>query len=189
MARRPSAPPDGCPAERMDLRFIPELSVVRPPATRAVDVLRLLAKVATAHGYAWDTFEEALLCRELQFPTGLPTPTPVAIPHTDPEHVRKPGLAVALLDPAVPFGEMGRPEANVPVRLVVLLLISESSAQVEILSRLVAVLRHPDLGSALSGIIDPQTLTSALESFAARVARGPGSRWGPDGGSSEHPSP
>lgn len=169
-ARGKLAPLSGLHVGRVELRFLPELCVVRPPATRAVDVLRLLARVAMVHGYVRDTLEEALLARERQFPTGLPTPTPVAIPHTDPRHVRKPGLAVALLDPAVSFGEMGRPEANVPVRLVVLLLINDPSAQVKILSRIVAVLRHPDLADILSDITDPQTLASALESFASRVS-------------------
>lgn len=168
--RKPSAPSHSRRVPPGDLRFLPELCLVRPPATRAIDVLRLLARVATAEGYARDTLEEALLARERQFPTGLPTPTPVAIPHTDPVHVRQPGLGLALLDPAVPFGEMGRPEATVPVRLVVLLLVSDPSAQVSTLSRIVAVLRHPDLGASLEGAADPRSLAAALDEFAARVA-------------------
>lgn len=148
---------------------MPELSVastlclIRPDARTAPEVLSLLAQRAIAAGYAEVTFEQALLDREDAFPTGLPTPTPVAIPHTDVQHVIRPALAAALLDPPVAFGEMGgSPGRTVDVRVVVALLVTDPKAQVDLLVRVLGVVQRPDWAAGLDGIDDPADLARAL---------------------------
>ncbi|MBM7502343.1 PTS system galactitol-specific IIA component [Brachybacterium muris] len=105
-------------------------------------VLRALAARLHASGAVTDGFEAAVLERERTYPTGLPTVIPAAIPHTDPEHVIEPGIAVATLREPVAFGEMGGSgEATVPVRLVVMLVLREAQAQLEALQRLIQALQ------------------------------------------------
>ena len=49
-----------------------------------------MAKKLNELGYVKDTFLEAILKREEKFPTALPLePYIVAIPHVEPEHVKK----------------------------------------------------------------------------------------------------
>lgn len=105
-------------------------------------VLRALAARLHASGAVTDDFEAAVLERERQYPTGLPTVIPAAIPHTDPQHVIEPGIAVATLCEPVDFGEMGGSgDATVPVRLVVMLVLREAHAQLEALQRLIQALQ------------------------------------------------
>ena len=136
------------PTTMNPIQVVASLSLVRPLATSAADVLRAVAEQALEQGFVRDTFAEALLAREMEFPTGLPTPFPVAIPHTGPEHVLRPALAVVLLDPPVEFGEMGGADRTVAVRLAVVLMVTDSSSQVGLLSRLITALRRPDLPGA-----------------------------------------
>lgn len=145
------------------IRVVASLSLVRPPATSAVGVLRAVAEQALKQGFVRDTFADALLAREKEFPTGLPTPLPVAIPHTDPEHVLRPALAAVLLDPPVEFGEMGGADRTVAVRLAVVLMVTDPSSQVGLLSRLITALRRPDLKEALAGADTPSALADAVQ--------------------------
>lgn len=120
----------------IDMRVHPDLCLVRPTAQTSTDVLQQLGAIAVHAGYAHPTFTQAIIDREAVFPTGLPTPTAIAIPHTDVHHVQRPALAAALLEPPVSFGEMGGTgEAAVAVRLVIALLVTDPTAQVPLLGR------------------------------------------------------
>lgn len=141
---------------------VPQLCMVRPQAVDGPSLLRLMAGVAREHGWVTDGFAEALVGREREFPTGLPTPVPVAIPHADPVHVLRPGLAVALLDPPVAFGQMGSDEEVVDCRLAVMLLVTDPSEQVAVLNRLVTALQDPTLESRLSTVSSPQDLAATF---------------------------
>ena len=97
-------------------------------------------------GYVRDTFVDAVLEREKKFATGLPTPTiQVAIPHADVEHVLRPAIAIGVLEETVPFGEMGNPEATVPVKIVCMLAVTESETLVSLLQNLVAIFQNVEL--------------------------------------------
>jgi galactitol PTS system EIIA component len=156
----------GAPAD--EPRVVAALSLVRPPLSSATDVLRAVAALALEHGYVAPSFADALVAREASHPTGLPTHVPVAIPHTDVEHVVRPALAAVLLDPPVPFGEMGGLGGDVAVRLVVVLMVTDPAGQVGLLSRLITALRQPTLGEALADVNDPSALAQAVESLMAQ---------------------
>lgn len=142
--------------------FVASLSLVRPGLTTAGDVLRAVSGLAVEQGYVRASFLDAVVARERLFPTGLPTPLPVAIPHADAEHVVRPGLAAVTLDPPVDFGEMGGSGEVVAVRLVVVLLVDDPGAQAGLLSRLVAALRRPDLERVVAAGHDPSALVAGL---------------------------
>lgn len=147
------------------IRVVASLSLVRPPVISAADVLRAVADRALEQGFVRDTFGDALLAREKEFPTGLPTPLPVAIPHTSVEHVLRPALAAVLLNPPVEFGEMGGTDRTVAVRLAVVLMVTDPSSQVGLLSRLINALRRPDLEETLVGADSPEALADAVQSL------------------------
>lgn len=136
------------------LEVAADLCVVRPEAAVAEDLLRILGERARAAGYAAETFTQAVLAREAAYPTGLPLPTPAAIPHTDPVHVHRPALAVALLDPPVTFGEMGSADRTVDCSLAVMLLVGSPEEQVDVLGRVIGALQRPDWPELLGGATD-----------------------------------
>lgn len=146
-------------------RVVAALSLVRPRVSSAEEVLRSVAALALEQGYVRESFPDAVVQREADHPTGLPTPVPVAIPHTDTEHVVRPALAAVLLDPPVPFGEMGGAGDDVDVRLVVVLMVTDPAGQVGLLSRLITVLRQPELEQSLDGVDDPETLAARVQSL------------------------
>lgn len=114
-------------------------------------VIAQLGGLLYQSGYVRDSFVSAALAREKELPTGLPLEGEVhaAIPHTDVEHVIKPGLSMATLDKPVVFRNMVNKEEEVPVRLVFLLSLDQPKAQVEMLQEIAGVLQNPQLVAKL----------------------------------------
>lgn len=141
--------------------LMPELCFVGADVVDGEDALRILALAAVEKGFAHESFIEAVVGRERTFPTGLPLPTPVAIPHTDPHHVIRPALAALVPVRPLTFGELGGQDRKVEVELVLMLLVTDPKEQVSLLGRLITVLRAPDLGATLLGDLhDPHQLAS-----------------------------
>ena len=139
-----------------------ELALVRPVVGTAPELLRRMAGVAQVAGYVHPGFADAVVERETRFPTGLPTPVPAAIPHTDPGFVARPGLVAALLGEPVGFGEMASSDRVVPARLVVMLLVDDPEQQVATLGAVIAVLQDPGLAGRLGAVRTPADLVAAL---------------------------
>lgn len=70
------------------------------------DALRVTYEELYKYGFVRESFYRACVERERIFPTGLPTNVPVAIPHTDPEHVIVPSVCVLRLKHPVAFVSM-----------------------------------------------------------------------------------
>ncbi len=139
-----------------------DLALVHPDVTGTEDLLRLMAEQARRAGRVHDTFADAVVAREQRFPTGLPTPVPAAIPHTDAGHVAEPGVVVALLARPVEFTEMGSTDRVVPAELAVMLLVTDPQEQVTALGEVIAVLQDPELARRLAGVQHPADLVAAL---------------------------
>jgi galactitol PTS system EIIA component len=110
------------------------------------EVISLLAERLHSLGYVKPSFADAVLAREAQLPTGLPLggANNVAVPHTDPEHVIRPGLAFATLTQAVAFANMEDPDEKLPVRLVFLMALNDKDKQVEMLQEIAGAIQSPE---------------------------------------------
>ena len=73
-------------------------------------VIKTLSEKLLAQGFVKDSFYQNVLDREEVFPTGLPTIIPMAICHTESEHVISSAIAVGTVKSPVAFQEMGTPE-------------------------------------------------------------------------------
>jgi PTS system galactitol-specific IIA component len=123
-----------------------KLTLVGTPFTTKEEVINDLAERMSQGGYIKDSYLEAVLERETKMPTGLITQAyGIAIPHSDPEHVNRSAIAVALLNEPVIFKNMAAPEEDVPVRLVLLLAIAEKGSVTKVLARLAEMFLSPDL--------------------------------------------
>lgn len=97
-------------------------------------------------GKVKDTYCNAVLKRELIYPTGLNTgDIKVAIPHTDPVHVNSAGISVATLKNRVEFKNMEDPNQNIDVDLVFMLAVANPEAQVPLLVKLMGVFSDKEL--------------------------------------------
>ena len=124
------------------------------------EIINLLGKRLLDYGYVDMRFIESVKKRERDFPTGLPSIIPVAIPHTNASYCRKSAFAVGVLSKAVNFQEMGAPQNTLPIRIVFLLAVAEPKEQVRWLKRFMdllkneAVLREIRDCATASGIVD-----------------------------------
>jgi galactitol PTS system EIIA component len=114
-------------------------------------IIQLLAERLQSLGYVKPGFANAVLAREAQLPTGLPLggDNNVAVPHTDPEHVLKPGLAFATLVRPVAFANMEDPDEKLPVKLVFLMALNDKDKQIEMLQEIAGTIQSPATIDAL----------------------------------------
>lgn len=147
------------------------LELLEPKAVRtgleardAKEVVSILGDGLYEAGYVHESFVEAALARERELPTGLPLAGEynAAIPHTDIEHVKRPGLALATLTKPVVFQNMVNPEEGVDVHLVILMALDEAKAQVEMLQEIAGVLQNAKVIEQLMKAHDFQEVRTAL---------------------------
>lgn len=115
-------------------------------------------------GKVKETYCNAVLERELIYPTGLNTgDIKVAIPHTDPVHVNSAGISVATLKKSVEFKNMEDPNQNIDVDLVFMLAVANPEAQVPLLVKLMGVFSDKELLKKIKGSKTKQEIKQILE--------------------------
>jgi PTS system galactitol-specific IIA component len=109
-------------------------------ATDQLNLLNKFSGILYANGYVKDSYAQAVIKREQEFPTGLNTPgIKIAMPHTYPAHVLKSTILVATLKNPVTFKEMGNSDNNVNAQLVFMLAITDPKGHLSILSKLMSI--------------------------------------------------
>ena len=127
------------------------------------EVLRKTGAVLQEKGYAKDSYIDALIQREIKYPTGINMgETGVAIPHTDPDKVMKEGIVIAVLDDPVAFGQMGTEQGTVMVKLVFVLAIKEPGSQVERLKQMMQLLRDREVLEWLKNASDSRSVINII---------------------------
>jgi len=115
-----------------------DLIFTRKHFERKEEAIRFLCEQLWRKGYVYETFTNAVLEREEKYPTGLYLgKINVAIPHTDPKHVKQTGVTVLTLDEPVFFNRMDDPSKSIPVHIVFLFAVSEENEYVQFLSKAV----------------------------------------------------
>jgi PTS system galactitol-specific IIA component len=136
--------------------LVPSSVALHYTAGDSKDVITHLGNLLFDAGYVHETFVPAALDRESRLPTGLPLSGDVnaAIPHTEVEHVIKPGLAMATLSAPVTFQNMISPEEAVPCQLVFVMALDQPKAQIEMLQEIAGILQNPVLIDSLMSAND-----------------------------------
>ncbi|TPI09512.1 PTS sugar transporter subunit IIA [Mesorhizobium sp. B4-1-3] len=134
----------------------PEAVVLGSDASTNEEIIRILASRLEALGYVKSSYADAVVRREMTIPTGLPLERAdnVAVPHTDPEHVLKPGVAMGTLKRPVTFANMEDPDEKLPVGFVFLLAINDKDKQIDTLQTVMATIQNP---AALDGLRTART--------------------------------
>lgn len=157
LAHRPGAP--------LGDYLVPQAVLLGMQAGSADEVIRQLGGKLLEAGFVRESFVEAALAREKLIPTGLPLSGKyhAAIPHTEVEHVIKPGIGLAVLKQAVDFHNMLSPDQIVPVQLVFMLALEQPKSQVKMLQGIAAVLQDPQLVRKLVRARDIEQVREALK--------------------------
>jgi PTS system galactitol-specific IIA component len=126
-----------------------------------------LFKTATnylvANGYASPEFEAALNTREKDFPTGLPTVPPVAIPHTDGTFVKNDTILCIVNQHEVAFNEMGGDEEDIVLpKVFFMLVLGEGATHLAQLQNLIEKIQGGEL-------VEKSLAAKSLEEFKTVV--------------------
>jgi len=128
-------------------------------------VVAILADRLASLGIVAPSWRDAVIDREAILPTGLPLSDDfaVAVPHTDPEHVLRPGLAIATLETPVPFRSMDDPDIVLPVRIVFGLALRDKREQIDMLQSIAELLQTPERLLRMAAAADGDELLGALD--------------------------
>ncbi|MEG0377764.1 MAG: PTS sugar transporter subunit IIA, partial [Eubacterium sp.] len=109
-----------------------------------------------------DGFLEAVLKREEAYPTGLPTPIGVAIPHTEPEYIKEEGISVVVLREPVIFRGMGAPEEAVETSILFMLAIKDGDKQIVMLQKIVSLIQDEMVLHKIKGAKSTETIYNLI---------------------------
>ncbi len=127
-------------------------------------VLETVAQNLVDRGLVKTSFIQAILKRESEFATGLPTAgVSVAIPHTDVEHVNEKTISVAVLKNPVDFVIMGDESETTPVQIVFMLAMDEAHSQLTLLQKLMQVFQDEQTLRTIVSATDKSTIKTLLE--------------------------
>ena len=143
----------------------PQAVCLRVKAPNADAVIGVLADRLAAIGVVAQSWKAAAIEREAAMPTGLPLAEDfaVAVPHTDPEHVLRPGLAVATLETPVPFRTMDDPDQSAPARIVFAIALRDKHEQIDMLQSIAGLLQSPDELRRMASAKDEKEFFAALD--------------------------
>lgn len=118
--------------------FLKEAVFLNIDAKTPDEVLDYVYNKMFALGYVDEKFQDAVKEREYKYPTGLPGPIcDIAVPHTDPEYVKIPFIAVVTTKEGVPFVEMATKDKHLESRIIFVLGFKTGKYQVKILQTLI----------------------------------------------------
>lgn len=127
------------------------------------EVLSNIAAVLVEKGIAKETFPAALLAREAEYPTGLNIgELNIAIPHANPEHVNEITVTIAVPRQPVMFKDMGDPDSEVSVSLVVCLTLHKADDNIKMLPALMSYFAQEENLRAILACTEPAQVMALL---------------------------
>lgn len=136
------------------------LIVMDADVATAQECIRLYGQLLMENGYVNDGYTEAVVAREMEYPTGLPGDgISIAIPHTNNTYVNKPCIAVIIPRRPISFGMMGTKDDRLECELVLPLVIKDSKMQIAMLQEMMKIIQDKTL---LKKIRDARTKNEIL---------------------------
>lgn len=141
-----------------------ELILLDLEAETSTEVIKILCGRLEKEGYIGPSYCQAVLEREAEYPTGLPSEgAAAAIPHAFSGDVMRTGTAIGVLKKPVPFQNMAFSDETVDVEIVFLLAnASGADAHLDALQELMDCMSRPTL---LSAVRDADCAEKIVEIF------------------------
>jgi PTS system galactitol-specific IIA component len=126
------------------------------------DLIDSLGGLALKEGFVEELFVRKLKERELEYPTGLPMPVPLAIPHIS-DGCKMPFVSISALDEPVMFKSMDCSGEQVPAKIVFLFGILDPKSQLAVLRRFARAFANGDDVGRLVTAKSPADLLRELD--------------------------
>jgi len=149
-----------------DLILSEELAEISFEAKNKEEVIKLLSSKMNDLGYVEPGFEKAVLEREKEYPTGLPTKIPVALCHVEAEYVNHTALAIATLKKPIEFHDMGNPKNTLMVEIVFLLTIVDPKKQCLYLRKMMSIFKDETLLELKSSNTKKEIVSILINKFS-----------------------
>ena len=147
----------------MVLNLFPEDILLNIDAESCQEALHLVSTHLFGEGKVKQSYEEHLIDREREYPTGLALgDINVAIPHTDYQYANTTQLLVATLKKPVEWHNMEDSDESIPVSVVVLSVFDKPEHQLEALQKIMGVLQNQEL---VAQIADADSAQQVIELF------------------------
>ncbi|MGV8906793.1 MAG: PTS sugar transporter subunit IIA [Acetobacterium sp.] len=127
--------------------------------------IEMAAKPLIEQGFVSEGFFEAVMEREKNFPTGLPTSVGVALPHTEAKFVVNESISILTLEKPVVFAGMGNPKEEVQTEIIFLLAINNPVKQINILQTIITIIQNKKMLEHIKGARDPKTIYRLINQF------------------------
>lgn len=122
-----------------------KLILVKDNAKTPEEIIRKLGGLLYDNGFVKDSYTQAVLEREVIYPTGLQARMGgVAIPHTDTEHVLKSAIAMATLAKPITFHMMATPDDVVDVEIIIMLAVHDAKLVIPVLRKVIFILENDE---------------------------------------------
>lgn len=143
-----------------------ELIAISVEAEDYADAIHKVGKLLLDNGYVKETYIDAVIAREADFPTGLILDgIQIAMPHTAGVHVNTPAVCVAKLAKPVTFGHMGDPDTKVAAELLFMMAIKNPDEQIETLQAVMGVFTNKEAIAALKAADTKETLFAVANKY------------------------
>ncbi|HIR90811.1 MAG TPA: PTS sugar transporter subunit IIA [Candidatus Limicola stercorigallinarum] len=149
--------------------FTPELVFFDFEAKDRFEFFNKMSKILVEKGYVKDTWLDAILTREKNYPTGLQFEhIAVALPHVDPENLIKPYIAVIKPKEPIVFEGMAGIGGDVPAELIVNLgLLAHAEGQVAVLQALMGVFMDEASVADITAQTTPEGMVETMQKYCA----------------------
>ena len=134
--------------------------------TDNMEALKFLSSKLYEKGYVKEGYQEAILEREKEYPTALPSvDIKIAIPHANHTLVNKAALAIGILKSPVEFSSMEDPDIKLNVQIIIMLALSEPHGHIEMLQKIVKLIKNPEILGAIINASSIEEVMNELEPY------------------------
>lgn len=133
------------------------------------EAITLCGKQLMKEGFVKEGFSESCIAREKEYPTGLCTDIPVAIPHCKSETILKDGICYLRLAEPINFYRMDDDQETVSTRSIFNIAIQSSGDHLDFLQQIMAVVSDNALMEKLESV-DIQEVPQLLQKYMTKEA-------------------
>ena len=112
------------------INFNKELIYKKESTLKKNEVLAEMAELLRKNGFVKDTYGEALIKREEEYPTGLETGEINA------------AIAVGILKNPIDFNKMEEPENSTAVRIIIMLALDSPHGHIDMLGKIIEMIKN-----------------------------------------------
>lgn len=148
--------------------FNPDLVFFDLDCTDQESFFKALHDELDKRGYIQDTWYEGITTREKNYATGLRFPSiEIAIPHTDPQHLKKPYIAVIKPKTPIHFEHMAGADDDVDAVLMINLGVERDGGQVEVLQNLMNIFMNDEAVTDIMAQDTPEGMVETITKYFA----------------------